>query len=208
MTDQNEQKDAAENGGSGGVRARRAFMLKFLLGGDGDWINKNVVAKGKGTQAIVGRVFGICTGVEDKHNILPDGSTSRSAVLFGQFEYESAVTGEVGQASSAYLPLAYADALKAAFASDPDAKMIEVDVDIGVEATGKTIPYEWLVINHGAGEAALLKRMRSRRRVGQKAIAAPNAAPALEAPNGDAPVAEGDQTEGGAAVMSKGNKKK
>lgn len=191
------EQEVAQNAGeqsiseqaSAGVRARRAFMLKFLLGGDGDWINRNIVAKGKGTQAVVGRLFGVCTGTEDKTNILPDGGTSRSVVLFGQFEYESSVTGEIGQASSAYLPLAFADAVKAAFAADPEAKMLEVDIDIGLEATGKTIPYEWLVVNHNGGEAALLKRMRSRRRPG---LAAPKEAPALEAPK--QPTSAGPET--------------
>jgi hypothetical protein len=182
MSEQEVQQSVSEQA-SEGIRARRAFMLKFLLGGEGgDWINKNIVAKGKGASQIVGRVFGVCTGTEVKNNVLPDGSLSRSIVLFGQFEYESTVTGEVGQASSAFLPMAYADGLAAAFASDPTIKMIEVDLDIGLEATGKTIPYEWLVINHAGGEASLLQKLRSRRKVGERALAALKAAPALAAP--------------------------
>lgn len=189
-TNMNAKTEAAEQAGatvseqaSEGMRARRAFMLKFLLGGEGvDWIMKNIVAKGKGTQQLIGRVFGVATGTEVKNNVLPDGSTSRSVVLFGQFEYMSAITGEVGQASSAFLPAAYSDGIKAAFDSDASVKMIEVDLDIGLEATGKGIPYEWLVINHAGGEASLLTKLRSRRKVGERALAAPASAPALPAP--------------------------
>lgn len=176
MTQENETKqeqsisEQAAPAAPEGVRARRAFMLKFLIGGDGDWINKNIVAGGKGTAKIVGRVFGACMGAEKKVNVLPDGSSSESIVLYGQFEYESTVTGEIGQASSVYLPMAYAQQVAAVFASDATVKALEVDVDIGLEATGKTIPYEWLVINHVGGEASLLSKLRNRRRPGQKAL--------------------------------------
>lgn len=178
-----------------GVRARRAFMLKFLIGGDGDWINKNIVAKGKGTQAIVGRIYGVCMGTEKKSNVLPDGGMSESIVLFGQFEYESAVTGEVGQASSCYLPMAYAQQVATVFASQPETKALEVDVDIGLEATGKTIPYEWLVINHSGVEASLLTKLRSRRRPGQKAIAGGQSEPAPAALAAPAPAAPAKSAE-------------
>lgn len=180
-----EQSSISEQA-SAGMRTRRAFMLKQLLPGDGqDWINKNVVSHGKGHKVIAGRVFGVVMGWEEKNNTLPDGKVSKSIALFGQFEYESALTGELGSASSAYLPMAFAQQVAATFASDPTMKALEVDVDLGVEATGKSIPFEWLVINHSGVEVSLIKRLRERRRPGQRAIAAPVSDVALPAP--DAP---------------------
>jgi hypothetical protein len=42
--------------------------------------------------------------------------------------------------------------------------MVEIDCDIGVEATGKVIPYEWVVVAFREGEEmAVLKKMRASR---------------------------------------------
>ena len=54
---------------SEGVRARRAFMLKHLIPHQ-DWINTNIVAKGKGTKALIGRVFGVCMGDDRQEKYL------------------------------------------------------------------------------------------------------------------------------------------
>jgi hypothetical protein len=159
-----------------GIRARRAVMLKqFIPGENIDWIMKNVVAGGAKTRATLGRVFGICTGYELKHGTLPDGTPSTSIALKGAFQTESYVDGEVGECTLAFLPAAYGEKLKAIFDANAltnsagdvignNVKMIEVDVDVGVEATGKTIPYEWVITAFREGaEMAVLKRMRQSR---------------------------------------------
>lgn len=159
-----------------GVRARRAIMLKQFLPSEGiDWILKNVVAQGKGTKATLGRVFGICTGYEVRNNTLPDGTPMESIALKGAFNTESYITGELGEGTLAFIPAAYSEKVKAIFDSGErrdgegvflgnDVRMIEVDLDIGVEATGKSIPYEWVIIAYREGEEmAVLKKMRQSR---------------------------------------------
>lgn len=159
-----------------GMRSRRALMLKQFLP-NADWINTQVVAKGKGTKVVVGRIYGVATGFEDKINTLPDGSTAASIAIKGVFQSESYLTGEVGEATNVYFPMAYAEKIKALFETDETVRVVEVDTDIGLEATGKTIPYEWVVVAFVEGEEmAALKRLRNSR-------GRPANAPALPAPN-------------------------
>lgn len=177
-----------------GVRARSAFMPRQFLppgqGGGIDWINMNVVAKGKGTQAVLGRVFGVCTGWAEKENTLPNGDKSVSIILNGTFQAENYMTGEVSDASKLFLPTAYSQRVKTMFQSDPDLKLVEVDADIGVEATGKTIPYEWVVVAYREGEdMGVMRRLKNSR--GRPA----NAPPALVAPTQGAPAALTDQSQ-------------
>ena len=150
---------------STGVRARRAIMLKEFIPAPGvDWINKNVVSAGKGTKVMLGRVFGFVTGVSEKAGTLPNGEKSVSIVCNGQFETENYVYGEISSASAVYFPSSFSEQIKAMFASDPDLKVVEVDTDIGVEATGKSIPYTWVVVNHIEGEAVTpLKKLKAAR---------------------------------------------
>ncbi len=144
-----------------GTRARRAIMLKQFLPNP-DWINVNVVAGGKGTRATVGRIYGVATGTSRKTNTLPDGSISESIVVSGMFQSEGFITGELGEASNVYFPMAYAEKIEACFAMG--VKTVEVDCDIGIEATGKTIPYEWVVIAFREGqEMDVLRRIRGTR---------------------------------------------
>jgi len=163
---------------SQGVRARRAIMMREFIPSQ-DFVAKNVIGPGKGTLVILGRVFGFVTGITEKAGKLPNGEPSVSIVANGQFETENYHTGEVSQASAVYLPNAAAEALKAQFAADPDVKLIEIDMDVGLEATGKTIPYSWYVANHVEGQAATpLKALKSRR--GRPANAVALAAPAAQ----------------------------
>lgn len=144
-----------------GTRARRAIMLKQFLP-DPEWILKNVVAGGKGTRATIGRIFGIATGTARKTNTLPDGSVSESIAVSGVFQSEGFLTGELSEASGVYFPMAYAEKIEALIKMG--VKTIEVDCDIGVEATGKTIPYEWVVTAFREGkEMDVLKRIRGTR---------------------------------------------
>lgn len=178
-----------------GVRARRAFMPKQFIP-NADWINVNIVAKGKGTQAKVGRVYGICTGWAEKENTLPNGDKSVSIVLNGVFQTEDYISGEVSQASQAYLPMAYAEKVKTAFVMDSTVKVLELDCDIGLEATGKIIPYEWVVIAYLEGqEMDRLKNIgRSRGRQAVLAASDASAAAQLAAPAA-ADVIEGQAVE-------------
>jgi|SRR5215469_5882046 len=149
---------------SEGVRTRKVFMMKHFIPSQ-DFVNKEIVAKGKGTKMMLGRVWGVCTDTDERINTFPDGRTATSIVLKGIFEAESYLTGEIDDATTIYLPAAYAERIKTIFATDKDARAIKVDVDLGLEATGKTIPYEWVVMAYSEGEEmALLKKMRSARK--------------------------------------------
>lgn len=221
-----------------GIRARRAFMLKQFIP-SATFITENVVAKGAGTQVVLGRVYGSATGTQRKTNQLPDGSFSESVVINGIFQAESYIDGVVSEATSVYLPMAYAEKVEAVFKSSmsvaldtngkpimeapkprmtavldgeghavldkagkvtmapvivdgkpqfeaPVAKMVstltavELDCDIGLEATGKMIPYEWVVIAYREGEAMdVLKRLRNSRKRPTNAYALP--APEVQA---------------------------
>lgn len=155
-----------------GVRTQRAIMLKQFVPNP-DWINKNVVAGGKGTKAFVARLVGVVTGTRDKAGQLPDGSPSTSIVLEGNFESESYLDGEIAAASSVYLPAGFAESIKATFAADKEVSAIRIDLDIGLEATGKTIPYTWVIINHVEAPAQnMLKQMRLSRPRPAGAVAA------------------------------------
>jgi len=74
------------------------------------------------------------------------------------------VTGEVSDATSCYFPLAYAEKILTMFAADKRLEIVEIDTDIGVEATGKSIPYEWIVIGYAEDHGMeIMKRIKNRR---------------------------------------------
>jgi len=77
---------------SGGVRSRRAFMMKQFIP-SADFIAKEVIGKGKGTKVILGRIYGIVTGSEVKTGTLPNGDPSSSIVLKGIFQSEDYLSG-------------------------------------------------------------------------------------------------------------------
>ena len=148
---------------SQGRRARSSFMMKNFV--DPDWIMKNVVAKGKGSKAMVGRVFGIVTGTKEKKGSLPNGDPSVSIVLEGTFETESYLDGEVSTPSAVYFPNSFALSIKSMFAADERIKAVEIDCDVGVEATGKGIPYAWVIVNFVESEhQSPLKKLKAARK--------------------------------------------
>lgn len=187
---------AADQADPEGVRQRRGIMPKQFLPGDGvDWIMKNVVAQGKGTRANLGRIFGISTGYEERTNTLPDGKVVTSIALKGAFQTEGYLTGELGEGTLAFLPAAYSEKVKAIFDANAirdqegnvvgnNVRMVEVDVDVGVEATGKGIPYEWVITAFREGEemATLRKMRQSRKRPAYVLQTSAAAVPAIPRP--------------------------
>lgn len=151
-----------EASASTGRRARSSFMMKNFA--DQDFINKHVVAKGKGTKAMLGRVFGFVSSVSEKKGTLPNGEPSVSIVLHGQFETESYIDGEISSCSSVFFPNGFARDVQHTLASDDTIKVLEIDTDVGVEATGKSIPYAWVIVNHIEGQAVSpLKKLKAAR---------------------------------------------
>lgn len=166
-----------------GVRARRGLSPKQLVPSI-DWIMKNIVGGGKGTRATVGRIFGVVSSAQRKTNEF-QGQMIDSIVCNGMFNAESFLTGELSQGSSVYLPMAYAEQIITAFATDKTITAIQIDCDIGLEATGKAIPYEWVTTAFLEGkEMAILKRMRAARARPTNLLVGPDGAPkALPAPS-------------------------
>lgn len=157
---------------SQGRRARASFMMKNFV--DPDWIMKNVVAKGKGTKVMVGRVIGIVTGTKEKKGSLPNGELSVSVVLEGTFETESYLDGEISAPSMVYFPNAFAKSVEAIFAADQSVKAVQIDCDVGVEATGKGIPYAWVIVNFVESEhQSPLKKLKAGRATPALAHSAP-----------------------------------
>lgn len=159
---------------SSGVRARKAWAMKnFLPGNSQAWINAEVVAKGKGTHVIVGRIIGQALRA-DRKAVDWQGKQLESIALTGQFE-AIPVHSNVPQAFSVlYLPMAFALQVEQALQSE-GVRSVPLDVDIGVEATGKTIAFEWTVTSYLEGSAQrAMRRLRESRQTGRAALPAPS----------------------------------
>lgn len=154
-----------KDGGEAGLSVRRALMMKNFVP-DQDWIMTHVVSKGKGTKATVGRIIGVASSTRRHVNDV-NGKQVESIAIAGIFEAET-LDGEVITASTVYFPMAYAEMVAAALDQD-GIKAVQVDVDVGLEATGKTIPYEWTVTSYVEGEAmSVLSALRRRRALGKR----------------------------------------
>ena len=146
---------------SEGVRVTSVLTMKRFA--TQEWILQNCVVRGKGSRSAVARIIGAAIGWETKITEF-QGERLESIALSGTFEGTSYVTGEIIQATMVYLPMAYARQVAMAF-SDETVKLVELDLDIGVEATGKSIPYEWTCTSFVSGtESNILTRLRNRRK--------------------------------------------
>lgn len=189
-TDQATNQTDAENGDAEivqdakGFQVRKAFAMKQFLPHP-NWINQNIVAHGQGTRATLGRVFGIATATERKRTTMNDGTVSESIYVKGSFEAESYIDGTVSRSAGVFLPMAYAEQIELALMPSKNEKgeevrtvfSAEIDCDIGLEATGKIIPYAWTVTAFREGaEMDVLKRVRSTRAKPQNVLSAPTGA--------------------------------
>lgn len=182
------QMDVAEAGS--GQRVRRAFTMKnFLPSGDiNKWVAANVVSKGVGTHVAVGRIYGVIAAAEAKETLWKSNRPGegekliKSIALSGELQAENAFTGEIVTMDTVFLPMAAASRIARAIADQPRGARVQIDLDIGIESTGKAIPYEWTVTSYLSGHAErLLRSMRNSRRIGQ---AAPGVAERLAADRG------------------------
>jgi hypothetical protein len=146
---------------STGIRARRVMTMKAFLP-DADWIVKNVVVHGRGTHVSVGRLYGKAARSERTTKMWQDKQLT-SVRIEGMFEAIGLITGEVTRCTTVYLPLAFAEQVEMALLTNPGS-IVDMDVDIGLEATGNAIPHEWTVTSYidGAAERAM-RAMRNRR---------------------------------------------
>jgi hypothetical protein len=152
-----------------GHRIRRTFVPKDLMPNK-SWINQNIITNKGNEQTVgalvtIGRLYGTVTGSEKKQNTLPDGKVVESIVLVGAFASESYITGEIAEGMTrAFPPMMYAELIQSAMIADKTLLSVEIDCDIGLQYTGKSIPYEWVIIAFREGkEMDALKRIKNGR---------------------------------------------
>lgn len=152
-----------------GQRIERIITTKdFLPGGDPQFAARLGIEP-RGTRVILGSLRGVVNATERKVTLW-QGKELESVWLNGEFEAIMAGTGEVKGAPTAILPKAFGLTIEAAIAgmgqSDPenhDRAEITIDCDIGLEATGRPIPYEWIVIYYREGKAQkAMREVRAR----------------------------------------------
>jgi hypothetical protein len=135
-----------------------------------------------GTQVILGSLVGVVNSTERKITQW-QGKELESVWLNGEFEAIMAGTGEVKAAPTAILPKAFGLTIETALAglkrNGADDAELTIDCDVGLESTGRPIPYEWIVIYYREGKAQkALRDARGRRearlaRQSRKAISGP-----------------------------------
>jgi hypothetical protein len=139
-----------------GVTLGRAILIRQFIT---DAAKRRFSAADPGTEIPIVHVIGRATAYVEKKNMHGD-KLLESICLLGTFEAVSLLDGEVRRASSAYLPMAYAEPAMITLKANPD-KPIDVVIDISIYATGKTIPYEWRVRNYVDDDGSgVLKRLR------------------------------------------------
>ena len=100
----------------------------------------------KGSLVTLGTLAGKIYAVEKKENEW-QGKKLESYWLVGQFEAFIGATGEIFTAPQAILPKAYGMEIANAF-RDLGVTTAALGVTIGLQITGRTIPYQWIVRNH------------------------------------------------------------
>ena len=107
-----------------------------------DWIRMNVAAKPIGHRENFGRLVGEARGFEIRPGKLPDGTEKDSIALLGLFRVESLITGVVTEGHTIYLPENAARRIMATLALE-GTTAVQLDIDLGVMSTGKTIPFAY-----------------------------------------------------------------
>jgi hypothetical protein len=103
-----------------------------------------------GTKAWLGTIIGRVNGGEEKINTRTDGSKLRSFMFAGYFESQRYSDGVIKNAPNLFLPKSIASELEMTLEqlrrSDPDGRhIIEVELEMGMEVTGKSIPIGYRV---------------------------------------------------------------
>jgi len=159
-----------------GIRVDQALVMPALLpvprADAVDWIMRNVVGHGRGTHICVGRVVGRAIRAEWRETEW-QGKILKSVLLTGEFRMQSTVSDLVRENAELWLPIGYAKAIAAKLDLEPGTAAV-FDVDIGLEATGRTIPYAWTVVSHMRQRSSdALERLWERRKPAPGLLAAP-----------------------------------
>jgi hypothetical protein len=139
-----------------------------------EWCHANVSSQPAGYHVVVGRIAGYATNGEERESGLRlkpgEKAPPPSFWARGQFEAVALATGEVKTAPWLILPRSAGELLKQAFAGGTNHVLL--DLEIGLQATGKAIPYRWTVRAYGgaSGEAQrIVAGIRARQEARAKA---------------------------------------
>lgn len=157
---------AAEAISDEGQVKRRAITPRDLMGpGEKDQMLAELMVQPIGTFFLLGSLVGKVAATEEQTNEYK-GEKLKSIVCIGAFDLVNARTGEITQSTRCYLPLAEAEDIAASLLLAPGSKVV-IDCDIGIEKTGRNIPYMWTVKSHTESEMQRdlleLKRYRQAR---------------------------------------------
>lgn len=98
------------------------------------------------TPKVLGQVIGRIIAVSEKEGTLPDGERKVSLLALGQFEGSNYGTGEVFEATSAYLPGYYLEVVRAMLEKQ-GVEAVDFSIEIELVPTGKSIPTAYEVRN-------------------------------------------------------------
>lgn len=142
------EPDAADAMQDVGLKVQTFIAPKdFLPGRDPAWAIQKIAPLPRGQLVELGTLGGVVIGTERKTFKDPDGSTSESVWLKGDF-VATAVNPETGEVTTmtsgnAIIPTSMAVKIENAFRQG--AEKIMLDLEIGIEATGRMIPYAYRV---------------------------------------------------------------
>lgn len=179
-----EEITTAEAIGSDGTKMRRAITMRdFLPPGEKDQVLAELMTQPVGFFLLLGALIGKVRRAEARTNEY-QGKTLESIVCIGSFEATNLRDGVVSQGSAAFLPMSLAEPIMMSLQENPGS-VVSINVDIGLEKTGRTIFYEWAVRSYRESEiakdlrdekAALTARLARRKRIGGR----PSAPPTIE----------------------------
>ncbi len=119
----------------------------------------------EGTIKWLGTIIGKTTGGKEKITTQPDGNQLRSFQFEGIFECYIYDTDETKSARSVFLPKSIANelelTLREALESGDKDTTVQFALEIGIEATGRNIPFGYKIRSFGKQRTDLLSDMRS-----------------------------------------------
>lgn len=179
---------AEAQGRDEGVRLDNVITPRTFISKDD--IDVALGGKPKGSTITIGHVAGYVRHSERREGMLPDGKTKVESIwLRGHFEATVYSTGEVRTAAWCILPRVMGEAIEGALQDGVDTAVL--DIELGVEKTGRNIPYAYTVTSYmeNKAQAAISTiRMRHQKRLAAKGQAqlAKSQTAALPAPGGKA----------------------
>jgi hypothetical protein len=152
-----------------GERVERIITTRDFLPPDDPQFAARLGVEPRGTRVLLGSLRGVVNSTE-RRTANWQGKLLESVWLNGEFEAVLAGTGEIKSAPTAILPKAFGMTIEASIAALlaemypqgaltptngglPQGVQLTIDCDIGLEATGRSIPYEWIVVYYREGKA-------------------------------------------------------